>query len=80
MPTLRVSTGWTLIGNVIHNPVIDYLADLSMPFDITCNMFYADPDGDGVPTSPVLIVIMVTKNGTMKDLTDLSKAIGSTDI
>lgn len=50
-------TTWSLVGNEIHNPIIDHV-DTQPNMGIILSMTYPDADANGIPDKPVVLVLV----------------------
>lgn len=46
---------WTLVGNEVHNPIVDHV-DTLPNMGIVCSMIYPDADENGVPDGATVLV------------------------
>lgn len=72
MTRIFLST-WSLVGNEIHNPVVDYV-DTLPNMGITCMMFYPDADQNGLPDKAFVIVVM---RSTTHDISALASDLNN---
>ena len=69
-------TTWSLNGNRVENPIVNYVDTLPAQ-GITCSMYYPDADQNGLPDKNFLIVLMRSDQLTGAELETIGAAAGA---
>jgi len=62
---------WSLAGDRIENPIVDYVDTLPNQ-GIVCNMYYPDADGNGIPDKDRVLIIVRGPKVTIETIKDLT--------